>query len=120
MWETAMRVCPHGWHLPENEEWEVLTTLLGGEKTAGKYLKATNGWKENGNGEDKFGFSALPGGNGYHLNGEFSIVGFGRWWTASKYSSSLAVGRGMYYNSEKADWFYNEKDDLFSVRCIQN
>jgi len=23
-WETAMKVCPEGWHLPTNEEWDKL------------------------------------------------------------------------------------------------
>jgi uncharacterized protein (TIGR02145 family) len=63
-WETAKKVCPFGWHLPSDVEWN----KLGGEE-AGKYLKAKNGWNnfksKSGNGEDIFGFSALPGGFGY-------------------------------------------------------
>ena len=60
-WETAMRACTKNWHLPSKEEWEILVVAVGGEKTASKYLKATSGWERKYcNGEDKFGFSALP------------------------------------------------------------
>jgi len=97
-WETAMKSCPAGWHLPSKAEWEVLVTTAGGEKIAGKYLKATSGWNDyagkSGNGEDKFGFSALPGGFG-NSSGGFGLAG--------------CVGYG-----------YSDKILLFSVRCLQD
>jgi len=40
-WETAMKVCPTGWHLPKNEEWDVLIGYVG---NAGK-LKEKNSWR---------------------------------------------------------------------------
>jgi uncharacterized protein (TIGR02145 family) len=84
-------VCPKGWHLPSNDDWDKLMRYADGDKgtegpykskTAGKYLKAMSGWKDDykdykgksGNGEDKFGFSALPGGLGYP-DGDFFLVG---------------------------------------------
>jgi len=40
-WSTAAKmVCPSGWHLPSRQEWDNLTKAAGGEKTAGKKLKA--------------------------------------------------------------------------------
>ena len=53
-------ICPKGWHLPSNEEWNTLFTAVGDSSVAGKMLKSTSGWKNNGNGSDKYGFSALP------------------------------------------------------------
>ena len=85
-WDAALKNCPYGWHLPSKEEWDMLITVVGGEKTAGKKLKAKSGWKkyvptgndaedcwnENtskpGNGTDNYGFSALPGYNGTFVN----------------------------------------------------
>jgi uncharacterized protein (TIGR02145 family) len=83
-------ICPSGWHLPTNAEWEKLLRFVddtGGTSssssglysspTAGKYLKATSGWNISNNGEcsdeeyencivsggeDKHDFAALPGG----------------------------------------------------------
>jgi uncharacterized protein (TIGR02145 family) len=51
-WETAKKVCPDGWHLPSNAEWDKLFRFVDGDKgtkspygskTAGKYLKAKSG-----------------------------------------------------------------------------
>ena len=47
-------VCPDGWHLPTQAEWNTLFTAVGGSSTAGKMLKSTSGWNdyvgESGNG----------------------------------------------------------------------
>jgi len=55
-WNTAMTYCrPKGWHLPTDAEWENLVNFVGGSEVAGKVLKSSIGWADNGNGEDKFG-----------------------------------------------------------------
>jgi len=67
-WETAMKACPGGWHLPSKAEWEILMVAVGGKifghRIAGKYLKATSGWNDyeggSGNGKDKYGFLGYP------------------------------------------------------------
>jgi len=88
--------------------------------TAGRYLKATSGWNNGGNGEDKFGFSALPGGYG-NSDGSFSNAGSsGYWWSASEYDSDIAYYRIMYYDYEIAYYDDNDKSYLFSVRCLQD
>jgi len=119
-WETAKKACPAGWHLPTKAEWDVLTASVGGEKTAGKYLKSVNGWNNGGNGEDAFGFAALPGGFS-RLSGDFSNTGnMGRWWSASEYSSVNAYYRYMDYGSDFALWGYDGKSYLFSVRYLKD
>jgi hypothetical protein len=66
-WDAAMRVCPYGWHLPSDYEWDVLMAAVDGTERAGEKLKAKSGWNnsyqgKSGNGTDQYGFSALPGG----------------------------------------------------------
>jgi len=122
-------ICPGGWHIPSNEDWDKLLRYVDGTSgtdspyisyTAGRYLKARNGWNGNGNGEDTYGFSALPGGYGY-LDGYFDFVGSnGFWWSASEGNSSGAYYQRIYNNSERIQWFNNNEDILFSVRCIQD
>ncbi|MCK9204433.1 MAG: hypothetical protein M0P58_08390, partial [Bacteroidales bacterium] len=34
-WETALKVCPKGWHLPSDDEYSVLLDYLGGKNLAG-------------------------------------------------------------------------------------
>jgi uncharacterized protein (TIGR02145 family) len=79
------------WHLPSKDEWEILSNSADGNKTDGKHLKAASGWNENGNGQDSFGFSALPGGFGYS-NGSFNYAGYnGYWWSGSEYDSDSEI-----------------------------
>ncbi|MDR2554981.1 MAG: hypothetical protein LBC64_06085 [Fibromonadaceae bacterium] len=118
-------ICPSGWHIPSDADWDALITAAGGIiQTAGKYLKATNGWNdyngESGNGTDEFGFAALPGGG--YSNGDFSNVGNnGYWWSASESGAYGAYGRSMYYLNEFVAWFSGNKGDyLFSIRCLKD
>ena len=55
-------ICPKGWHLPSKEEFEMLFEFVGGEDVAGKKLKSSEGWLNDGNGTDEFGFCAKPAG----------------------------------------------------------
>jgi len=118
-WITAKTVCPSGWHLPSNAEWDSLFTAIGGTSTAGTKLKATSGWKNGGNGTDDYGFSAFPGGYS-NSDGSFINVGYnGYWWSASG-EASYAYAIYMNNNSASVSKFYYIKSDLHSVRCIQN
>jgi len=129
-WNTAMNnsasstavpsgvrgVCPSGWHLPSQAEWNVMTVYIGGANTEGKRLKATSGWNKyngvSGNGTDEYGFSALPGGSGGGNNGY--------WWSsASEHGNDYGYNRNMYYD-EGARLGSNYKSNLFSVRCLQD
>jgi len=127
-WEAAKKACSGGWHLPDTTEWNALVTSVGGEETAGKHLKAKEGWDScgpTGSGksyscEDTYGFSALPGGNGFS-DGGFHYVGLdGYWWSASEGSSNFAGYRSMYYDRENVGYGSYDKGSLFSVRCVKD
>jgi uncharacterized protein (TIGR02145 family) len=119
-WETAKTVCPSGWHLPDTAEWRRLVEAAGGSSNAGKKLKSTSGWNNNGNGTDDFGFSALPG--GYRsAGGSFNTAGnYGYWWTATEYGGGNAYYRGMGYNYGTVDEGSNGVGYGFSVRCRED
>ncbi len=121
-WDEAKKACPPGWHLPSKKEWLTLVDFAGGLEVAGKKLKAKSGWKDNGNGTDEYGFSALPGG-GFTIG--FIDVGIlGHWWSTDKYMWSdgninpYSIGMHFYYESTGFDEF--DMDSLFSVRCVQD
>lgn len=61
-WNTAKTVCPVGWHLPSDEEWDTLKNFTWNYHYAGYELKANSELWGNGSGTDRYGFSALPGG----------------------------------------------------------
>jgi len=138
-WATAAPggvrgVCPSGWHLPSDADWDKLYRYADGtsgtespysSSAAGRYLKAKNGWNNCGPAgsgkpylcEDTHGFSALPGGDGYS-DGSFNYVGdYGGWW---EYNSDFAYHRNMNHNSEGAGWSSRYEDGLFSVRCLRD
>ncbi|MDR0516936.1 MAG: hypothetical protein LBH25_07830 [Fibromonadaceae bacterium] len=131
-WATAMKACPKGWHLPSNAEWDKLYRYVDGisgtespyvGRTAGKYLKAKNGWNDDGgksgNGEDTYGFSALPGGNGYS-GGYFLDVGnYGNWYSSSDRNDYLVYYRIINYYDERVGYNSRDKNYLFSVRCVE-
>jgi len=120
-------ICPSGWHIPSSADWNVLMKFVNPScydnsscAGAGTKLKATSGWGSNGNGQDTYGFSALPGGSGYS-DGSFSDVGdCGYWWSSSESNANYAYARGMYSSNEGAYYYSINKDDLFSVRCLQD
>ena len=106
--------------MPSNDEWETLVDFVGGSKTAGKYLKSKSGWLENGNGENKYGFSALPGGYG-DSEGDFGdFDGSGYWWSSTERNSDYAYLRNIYYNYELVFNPIINNIKLLSVRCVQD
>ena len=126
-WEVAMTVCPSGWRLPSNADWNILMKFVDPSCSdnnncveAGTKLKATSGWNNNGNGNDTYGFFALPGGYG-NSGGSFSNVGnYGYWWSAYEYDSDYAGLRTIYYNLKYVYYSYDFKDNLYSVRCVKD
>jgi uncharacterized protein (TIGR02145 family) len=113
-------ICPSGWHIPSEDEWKTLTDLAGGEEIAGKYLKSTSGWNEGENGQDTHEFAAFPGGAG-HFPGYFDGIGeIGNWWSTSEHKNSNAYIIRMYSNEERAHWRNDDKNNLYSVRCVQD
>jgi uncharacterized protein (TIGR02145 family) len=118
-WNMAKIACPKGWHLPSKDEWTDVVTVVGYE-TRGKKLKSANGWYENGNGTDEFGFSALPGGR-RGTDGSFNNVGKnGYWWTATEVGGSFAYYREMEYNMLDVIEHYYYPGYGLSVRCLQD
>ena len=122
-WETALKACPAGTHLPTDDEWKTLTDYIGGYGTAGKKLKSTSGWDykgESGNGTNEYGFSALPGGTGYSL-GRFRYAGYGCfWWSATELTAYYTWYRYTVYDTETVYRNFGNKSKLYSVRCVQD
>lgn len=147
IWESALRACPSGWHLPTNSEWEELFNFLHVEKVckdgcqysgAGKKLKSTSGWDLDGNGKNDYGFSALPA--GLH-DSKYGLLLFGssaKFWSATKSALDFAYYMGLAGHSDDGfldcdDGYANllcddesgrtgriyDKLDAMSVRCLQ-
>lgn len=119
-WAAAKTVCPSGWHLPSTTEWKTLFTAVGGSSTAGTVLKSTGGWYNDGNGTDAFGFSALPAGYRYS-NGYYDDEGDDAlFWSSTESTSGYAYDMYLYYYSDGASLYYDDKYYGFSVRCVKD
>jgi uncharacterized protein (TIGR02145 family) len=105
-------ICPSGWHIPSNEDWNKLSNFAdsssfstGSFSTAGKYLKSTSGWDSGGNGDS---------------GGDFSNVGSeGKWWEADE-DSSWAACRECISGFGSCGYYSADKSSLLSVRCVQD
>jgi len=137
--EGAQGICPAGWHVPTDTDWKVLegtvdccygvgnpewdgTGFRGYD--AGYRLKTTYGWSK-WNGNDLFGFSALPG--GYyrgHFYGVFSgKTYYGFWWTSTSeyyYPEVCRGGRDLSYFYNGIRRYQRSKHKGHSVRCIKD
>lgn len=93
-WPAAMAACPKGWHLPTDKEWGELEEYISNDNGGlvkeynswldiSKYLKSESGWSAGFGGSDKYGFSALPGGQVNSLGYYLSLGGEGNWWSAT-------------------------------------
>jgi len=128
--EPVQGVCPTGWHLPSNSEWNELTASLGGTLNATSSMIdiAKSNWMHQYHGDNNIsGFSALPAGlyNGI----SFAAIGdMATWWTStSSYSDTINKEYREIYNDSYVlynRWDLGEcwawKEDGLSVRCIKD
>jgi len=134
-------ICPSGWHIPSDEDWDKLYRYVDGtsgtespyrSETAGKDLKATSDWLNNSTGvpdnsnTDKYGFSALAGGSSSPGGFTLGAQEYGVWWSASKYEEPPyydgTYARNMFAGSDIAGGgtSISDKSSLQSVRCVKD
>ncbi len=128
-------VCPHGWHLPSDKEWQELEMQLGMSKTDAESIQFSRGTNEGsklaGNAglwtdgslesDGEFGisgFNALPGGVRKTDFGEIGLTT--SFWTSTNASISQVYDRSIYYNSTNFKRYFGYKDSGYSVRCIKD
>lgn len=113
-------VCPEGWHIPSKDEWNTLFSAVGGRFTAAPKLKATDGWAENGNGTDDYGFSAVPTGfweDPDRFGGAGERTEF---WASTEDNGYNAWEARFGYYSGEVDFWPGSKKYGASVRCIKD
>jgi uncharacterized protein (TIGR02145 family) len=116
-------LCPEGWHVPDQDEWNTLSTYLGGENIAGDKIKETGTihWQSPNTGANNTsGFTALPGGYRYN-DGEFDFMGLnGFWWSATAVTTERSFSRELEFDFSYFFEFNDPKKAGFSVRCVKD
>jgi len=112
-------LCPTGWHVPEEVEWQNLIDSAGGAGVAGEILKSQDFWANESQGNDALDFDGRPGGY-RRYNGSYQTLGSkGYWWTSTAVNDGQATIFEL--NSTAAVATYPDLiNGGFSVRCIKD
>lgn len=108
-WYTVKtgKLCPTGWHVPSDSEFKTLEMTLGMSQTQadgtlwrgtdqGTQMKNSTGWKDGENGTNSSGFSALPGGYRFRLDGVFNNIGeLSYWWCSDESAPTTCYYRRL-------------------------
>lgn len=120
IWSAAMKACPDGWYLPNDEDWEILAELFGGMNSAGKHLKSTSEyWFGNSGGTNSSLFDAMPFGHAMVGSGYYGFQSNATFWSSSELDDEHAT-----------DWVLSDINRLISykgqkmvagnsIRCIK-
>jgi uncharacterized protein (TIGR02145 family) len=116
-------ICPRGWHIPTESEWQQLFDHLGGIDEAGAKMKATGTslWcKPNEGATNSSGFAALPGGLKSSAGNYSSIGTYGCWWSSTENGLYNAMGVYVPHDYADAGLEPRHKRDGLSCRCVQD
>ena len=120
-------ICPAGWHLPSSVEWNELFYAFSDtdryDNQVGLKLKATSGWSDfngvSGNGNDNYGFSALPAGMAINETvrdeGDYAVF-----WSSDEESNNRAHDMTIGIVYERAEIYVEDKYHALSVRCVKD
>lgn len=126
------KLCPAGWHVPTDEEFNALEIALGmaAEQADlwgwrgtdhGQKMKTQTGWDENGNGTNSSGFTALPGGYRYGADGRFFLLStITYWWSATEHDADRGWYRRLDSSSSQVYRASTSKKGGKYIRCVKN
>jgi uncharacterized protein (TIGR02145 family) len=124
-WYAVMNstLCPEGWHIPTDDEWQELIDFLGGDTIAGPAIRTNSSlWNSftSVTNTNSSGFSALPGGarepEGYFID----INNYAGFWSSTESSDTHAFLRYVIYNYNPAVKWTTPKHTGLSCRCIED
>jgi len=130
-WETARKACPSGWHLPVNDEWEILSNNLGGKKLP-ETCECSKEYENMEKLKAKEGFAALLGGKfaleSYDDDGNEKDSAETAYWLMNSIGGWLSASPGgheagnvwIFKNNEMQSDYLPEEPESFSVRCVQD
>ncbi len=127
--EGTQGICPDGWYVPTDNEWETLMNFLGGGNVAGGEMKSTRTdpdahprWNSpNSGANNNSGFTAYPGGSRkYDATFPNNLGANSLWWSSSQNGTNHAWLRILEFSSAQAFTTYGDKSTGMSVRCIKD
>lgn len=116
-------VCPTGWHIPTNDDVNILLESLGDSLTAGGKLKETGSlkWKSPNTGaSNSSGFQAIPSGFRYFDGSYAAFSLFTAFWLAEEPDIDNRYYISLSYSDSQIKFGQVSKKFGFSVRCIKD
>jgi len=118
------KLCPVGWHIPNDKEWYTLMGFLGGFDVAGGKLKETGTahWTSPNNGAtNESGFTALPGGYRNTYYKKFYHLGEqGYYWHSPLNSLQSNLCENIHSFDAGVTTNLQDSQDGLSVSCIKD
>jgi len=114
-WNSASKICPSGWHLPSDSEWNEL------QRSAGKGLAAAisalkGGWRDND--VHEYTLDKKRSGDKTGRWGHLDESGF--WWTSTTFEATGSAQARQLSASGAFSSTLKNKSSALSVLCIQN
>jgi uncharacterized protein (TIGR02145 family) len=111
-------ICPSGWHIPTQSEFD---TLIAAVNSDGNALKAIGQGIESGVGTNLSGFSALLAGDRYYDKGWFGNFGLITYfWSSTEYTAGTASYISLDFNVGYITMNSASKTFGFTVRCVND
>jgi uncharacterized protein (TIGR02145 family) len=120
---NSVNICPSGWHVSSNAEWQETEAYLGSLYIAGGKMKESGNlhWlSPNTGATNSTGYTGLPGGARLPASGYQFLHENGVWWTSTTYNPASAWGVYMYYLSPGTEHDPWPKKAGLSIRCIKD
>ena len=119
----SRKICPAGWHVPDDSEWSVLIDYLGGDTVAGAKMKESLDihWVNPEVGvKDEIGFGALLAGYRDPAGSFLALERTGTWLSTTSFSSTEAPLRTCSFLNSLVIKTNYSKATGSSVRCIKD
>lgn len=118
---NGKNICPAGWHVPVDPEWQILVDILGGEGYAGTKLKETGTvhWPGPNYGTNQAGFTALPSGFRVNDGSFYDLTTGGYWWSATPGNQGTALYRVALYNEYSLSGYPLSNHSGMAIRCLK-
>jgi uncharacterized protein (TIGR02145 family) len=122
--EGTQGICPYEWHLPTDQEFNLLETFLGGSDVAGGKMKETGTvhWNTpNTDATNESGFTGL--GSGFFIPSSNFVAQkwIGKFWSSSHIDANSSWSRALYYDSAsvtRSSVLSAYMSEGLSIRCV--
>ncbi|HOW24784.1 MAG TPA: FISUMP domain-containing protein [Bacteroidales bacterium] len=146
-WDEAMQyvtdegtqgICPEGWHIPTDEDWQLLEGTVDSQYPVGdpewddmlfRGFDAGGNLKETGfehwsgpnlGATNSSGFTALPGGYRNPNSQFYGTESIGYFWSSTLITPTEALNRRLYWDNTMIGRFGAVKATGYTIRCLLN